>query len=541
MKTVSVYPPTGYQQLQSILEGLSQLEPVRFQEVSGLQNTGGDALILVGVPFAVVQQAVAARRPVFAFTSEGPQLSGNREVPIQFARSALLDPVLRGQQLHDSVPPIACQPFIPTADVLASKGDHPVWTHIRFAGATADIVAYGPPSLGDLEYLFQSFRRGRFMPLLPLLHFLRQVTAGGGFQRPSLRACLMFDDPNLHWSSFGHIAYDSLVESAKRHNYHVSFATIPLDAWFVHQPTARLFRENTDHLSVLIHGNNHTRRELTQGRTEESRLKLGAQALRRIDRFEALARLEVARVMAAPHGACDGEMAGALLRLGFEAACISRGSLMSYNRHMKWPLSVGLNLAEFLGGALPVIPRFGLTNDYRTEIVLAAYMGQAIIPVGHHDDVRKGYGLLEDLARFINNLGQISWMNLRDIARSNYLQRTCDRTLWVRAFSRRLRLTVSQPIQRLVIEHAWRHADDNPETVLIERMDQPATYPFEGRQASITVDAPGPMEVVLRCVKHIDFRTVSAPPRLIWPPIRRLLAEGRDRLRPLLSPVNPSH
>ena len=58
----------------------------------------------------------------------------------------------------------------------------------------------------------------------------------------------MLDDPNLHWPTYGFLDYAALVGSAKKHNYHVAIATIPLDGWFVHSAVGQLFRENTAHL-----------------------------------------------------------------------------------------------------------------------------------------------------------------------------------------------------------------------------------------------------------------------------------------------------
>src|SRR3712207_7699471 len=51
-----------------------------------------------------------------------------------------------------------------------------------------------------------------------------------GWTPAPLRAAIMFDDPNLHWKSYGYIIYPELVEHAKEHNYHAVFATVPLDS-----------------------------------------------------------------------------------------------------------------------------------------------------------------------------------------------------------------------------------------------------------------------------------------------------------------------
>ena len=77
------------------------------------------------------------------------------------------------------------------------------------------------------------------------------VCGSSGWVSPPVRACFLFDDPNLHRPTYGYVRYHDLVEEADRHDYHVSFAMIPLDGWFTHHATARLFRERSDRLSLL--------------------------------------------------------------------------------------------------------------------------------------------------------------------------------------------------------------------------------------------------------------------------------------------------
>ena len=84
-----------------------------------------------------------------------------------------------------------------------------------------------------------------------------------------------------------------------------------------------LFRKNKQQLSLLIHGNNHTRFELTQVQTGRKRRESRGPGVKKDSAPGHYQGLKVARVMAAPHGACNYEMANTLLRAGFEAACIS--------------------------------------------------------------------------------------------------------------------------------------------------------------------------------------------------------------------------
>ena len=160
----------------------------------------------------------------------------------------------------------------------------------------------------------------------------------------------MIDDPNLHWHSYGHVRFAEVARRAEDCNFHAS-RTIPLDAWFVHRPVARLFREKNRALSLLIHGND------AHGKSLAALVRIGVRthslALRRAATLEERANVAVSRVMVAPHGLCTEQMMRTMLRTGYQGLCHSWGS----------PRSIGRPLAdwepgEIRVGGLPVFPRY---------------------------------------------------------------------------------------------------------------------------------------------------------------------------------------
>ena len=163
---------------------------------------------------------------------------------------------------------------------------------------------------------------GRFAALLPLVEFLRSVSAPSQFSSPRLRAAFVIDDPNLHASSYGYLRFDETRRAAREHGFHVAFATVPLDSWLARRSAAAWFKGSE--LSLLVHGNDHIRRELAHDTTPARAVARLAQAQRRIARLERRSRVGVSRVMAPPHGACSRLTMATLPRVGFEALCISR-------------------------------------------------------------------------------------------------------------------------------------------------------------------------------------------------------------------------
>jgi hypothetical protein len=348
----------------------------------------------------------------------------------------------------------------------------------------------------------------------------------------------MFDDPNLHWSSYGYIDYEVLTRHAAAHNYHVALAMIPIDTWFTHRATVSLFLENRRALSLLVHGNNHTFRELACNYSMAQSQGLAAQALMRIRHFERRLGMRVARVMAAPHGACTEPMANSLLRSGFEAACISHGSLLRHNPGKALQNRFGWGPSEFLGDGLPIIPRFRMSSDCAQNAVFGALTGQPIVPVGHHQDLRGGLGLLEDIAQQINRLGAVEWCSLERMARTNFLSRESGKGMALTMYSRQIEVQVPAGVEELIIQRPWPQRDLGAETIELHSLGQPVRVLQTSEPTVFRIRSDGPTNVVVKVLPSTTLvpSDIKVPRVGPWACLRRILAEGRDRLQPILRP-----
>ena len=55
-------------------------------------------------------------------------------------------------------------------------------------------------------------------------------------------------------------------------------------------------------------------------------------------------------------------------------------------------------------------------DEPENTVLLAAYLKQAIILYGHHQDLKNGPAVLDKAADFINSLGHpVQWLGLSDI------------------------------------------------------------------------------------------------------------------------------
>jgi hypothetical protein len=407
--------------------------------------------------------------------------------------------------------------------VLAhDTGGRALWTIEPSGGAFIHRSHMALPRVAAHEPLVQAAGGDHFVGVLPLWHFVATQCAAQAEQMPPPSACFMVDDPNLHWPRYGHVDFAAIARDAERHDYHVAFATIPLDAWYSHAGAVAVFRAQSRRVSLLVHGNNHGRDELARVPSATAGAQLLGQALRRILALEARTGLQVRRIMVPPHGACAASLLGLLPAQGFEAACVSFGSLLARNPLAAWAPTLGFAPIDLIEDC-PVLPRWSLTAVSPAQQLAAAYLGQPLILRVHERDLKDGLGGFADAARFINGLGTVTWQDPGEIARSQLRWRIDGSRCRVRPLALRCRLPLPPGCDEFVVvagPHAWQASVDG--RWIASCRPGMALHPPAG---------PGQM---LELSRVIDSGTVlpslpapRTPTRLI---LRRLLTEARDRL-----------
>jgi hypothetical protein len=501
-------------------------------------DTSLDGWILEGADAESPDHISHCPLPCYVVIPKDERISCGKSSLLSFSRSVALGDMLKDIQINsDEVVQFKALPDrLREIEVAAWKNDAPIWAVQKNGKSPHYYVSLSVPVLGEGEPLFSQFNSKRFLSLLPLMTFIRSLNGDTTWKKPPLRAAFMFDDPNLHWPNYGFIKFKEIVEQARVFKYHVSFATVPLDGWFVHSPTAAIFRNNQDQVSLLIHGNDHVSDELSQPYSEERLEDLLRQSLDRISRLEKRSNLSISKVMTPPHGACSEQCLSAMARLGFEAACISSGSLIYHNKGAEWARRIGMRPCDMIA-ELPVFQRFALSKTCQNNILISAFLHQPIIPRGHHIDVADGYQILNDAATFINGFGNVVWSDLKTIARSQYENMVEGNRLSIRMQSHRIEVSI-------------------PEDITILRVELPA--PNAGRRMHIsTPDVEG--QVIWNCIEsgvdikvrpgatiaiQTDPRTRSGEKngtvkaRRIYPVVRRIMTETRDRLYPYFKRVN---
>ncbi len=528
---IAVAPAAEYQTYRLLFDMLSAGLQVTFEPYAASQYAGVQGLISLSDDEKLADEATKNGLSLYQIHSSNPFVASPQS-KIAFSSAASLDRAFRNSNLHD--PSISKWFRVPlVSEPLAAVENNPVWCIAQHNGATAHHVGLELPAFAASDLFHQHFRGTRWFALVPLLHFLRHLLGPEGREFPESRATFIIDDPNLHRHSYGYIDFQALVKHAAAHNYHATIATVPLDSWYFNRDVAALFRAHRDRLSLMMHGVNHIADELARDYSEPQALGLLADGLRRMAAFESRSGVKVDRVMAAPHGAFAEPIADPMLRLGYEAGCVSVGSLIRWNPRKHWSPALGLPVVQAMGlGAFPVFHRVG-TNE--VDIRLSSFLGHPIIVATHHHDFTSNFARIEAIAGIVNDIASPRWMTIEDISRTNYTARMEQDLLCVKPLSRRLVIPLISDIKGVQL----LASPFGPETTIhLAPLAAGGSFsPDHAGTAKCSV-SDNLLEIVLPPHNPLDFTTVKGVPLGLWPVARRLLAEGRDRAKPILSAVS---
>ena len=499
-RKVGVVPPRELARRANLFRALGAAFDITFE--------GREAAATAGLNGVIAFPGAHPKPGPFAILHVIGPVAKDGEAEVRFAGDAPVDRVLRGRTMIESRAPAGSLAAQPQGIVLASCNGRPVWLAHGVGPNQSFSVVLAPEELARGEPLADRLRPGRFLALLPLIEFLRNID--GGWTQPPLRAAFIFDDPNLHSGSYGHIDYRRLGAQARRSGFHAVMATIPHDLTFASRPVVELFIREKELLSLTIHGNDHVSQELLRERTENESLALAAQALARTVRFEKRTGLEVSRVMCAPFEVCSEQTMRAVFRTGFEALAIEQVQLRAAMAELDSLL--GFLPADRANNGLPVVPRHRLDTPV-DQLVLSAFLRRPLFLYGHHADVARGYERLAGIADLVNSFGDVSWAPLSAAARGSYAWRLDDGVMIVRLHGRVASIETPEPVGRVVVR--------------LPGSGMPAGLDVATEITSLADSHRVRVEVRPR--DPVDAALVAAPRWSPWPTLRRTATELRDR------------
>jgi hypothetical protein len=527
-RTVAIIPASARDRYPELLRALEEAHPVRFVGSTPRDVDSADAVIV----FPGEQVPDALRVPRLILEQPGDE----RGLPftVELSRYPGLDRALHGQRLveaHAAQPaPVALDPGW---RALARADGKPIWARTEADGIDCEIASALPLELQDHEFLRDHLSAGRFWSLLPIVHFLKKIT--DEVPKPSHvhRACFVIDDPNIRFRSYGHVSFRALAADARQCGYHVAVATIPLDLLVPGHRAASVFRAFGAELSLVVHGNDHRRRELERCRSTAAAERMITSAAARVARFERRAGLRIDRVMCPPHGRCGPEVLTALFTCGFLGLAANRPFPWDgFADQRRWRLG-GWLPAQLVAGGLPVIPRYPLSGNL-DDLVFRAFLGQPLILYCHHSDLRNGLEPFREAAARISELGNVNWVSLASITRENAVYAEHDGFATLTLYSREVRLArPPAPRVRVEIPRVLRASRDL--TLVVDGVAHVVETGSDGRASVVLENDPAGRELRIRIAA--PGNVAAATPRdwrpRAWPLVRRALTETRDRTVPL--------
>jgi hypothetical protein len=519
---VAVRPGAAVAANRRLFDALEAALPVRFRPWRRREQSC-DGLIVLGTGIVPSRPDGAPNVPTLALAETAPSVALAENV--RLTDHAGVDRRLRGVVLPSDWASIVMG-VGEGEEVIAAGPSGPFWTLTEGPVRVHRVRAVLPVLKSD-EVLRDALVPTRAFPLVSLVQFLRELV-GERWQVPPLRGAIIFDDPNLRRPSYGYIDYRGLAAHADAHGYHAAMAMIPRDARRAHAGAVETFRSRADRLSLVIHGNDHLKRELMQSVDLPRALELAAQAVRRVARFEACTGLRVDRVMVPPHAVCSRTMTHALGALGYDALCAIHPYPWT-ERPPRDHLLAGWAPTAFLAGCA-MLPRFPL-HCSSAETALRAFLDQPLVLYGHHDDLAGGLEPLVEAARHVNRLGEVHWMSLHDIAATSYDIRVKGGTAVIRPWSRRVGVALPAGVTDLVVEApAMTGADAAFRGWRLAGAATAAPLAF-GVATPVAGDPQAVVELVPQW--EADAWGVRAPAWRPWPAVRRAATEARDRLLPV--------
>jgi len=506
-----------------------------------------DLSVLSGIHAVLLLQSdrrnlLAARvsgLPVLAVEASDAGTDGNGRTEVRIAMDPKLPACLRGQHTDTTEPGAEGARLVPETGeaVLAFNNGSPCWVRSTEPGPSLYRSGLALPELGEGEPLMRHFRPESYLRILPLLHFVHELQNPEPRDSGPIRACFVFDDPNLTRKRFGCLDFDQLAAHSRSHQYHAAIAMVPLDTRRTGAEAVHWFREQPQHLSLLIHGNDHTRLELLRDIRAEDRLLMLAEALRRIGDFESRHGVQVDRVMEAPHGVLSWETFPALAGFGFEAVLVTPEHLIQYQPTAPWPSTFGMDMAEPTPSGIAGIPRIRMLPNWRLASVLAVFLGQPVVIAGHHQDAVDGLEFLEHIAGFLAGMGPVRWCPIREIARSNYKRCRTGPHLRVRSYQRRVRVPIPPGVTSISIERVWMNADEEEMVTVLAEDGLDLFNGLAGRcTPTISIPPTGLVEVWSLARAVLDPNRFPTSRAKFWPVVRRVLTELRDRTYPIRHP-----
>jgi hypothetical protein len=364
---------------------------------------------------------------------------------------------------HDSEALTLCIAADEKIDLIMELAKRPSFVRIRtgnanvFVWSAIRVLDVHRPLQAEIEF------EKAVDEYVPAIIFLRVAFRDRSWHNPDPGAGIIIDDPLLK-KTYGFIHFPELLDSARKHQYHITLAFIPWNHWRTRAKDLKLFRDHSDCFGICLHGCDHTNNEY--GLTDyDVLLRKNFVAKERMERHGHRTALWSEPLMVCPQERYSLEAMRAFSdsRQFFGLICTA-----CMPRNLASPQISAADLLlpaqdSFFG--FPVFKRHYW--DGMERFAMSLFLGKPAILVEHHESFRNGSAGAEEFVRRLAEMRPgLKWTSLLETVTSTHARRRvsegkCEVRFFTDTF--RFKHTLEEPMHYRVLRRI-------PEAAVVERV-----------------------------------------------------------------------
>jgi hypothetical protein len=306
------------------------------------------------------------------------------------------------------------------AQVIMAIGKSPTFVCVSlgkarmFVWVTDEVFDVLRPLTAEIEFEQSAHQ------YIPGIIFLRSAFGERCWHNPSLGAGIVIDDPLLR-ENYGFINFPRLLESARKHRYHITLAFIPWNHWRSRFKQVQMFRRYSDCFSICAHGCDHTANEF-RSTDYEGLLRRNFAARERMERHRERTGLVNEPLMVCPQEQYSSEAMRAFADSRQFVGLICTACMP---RNLSSPQICGADLLlpaqdSFYG--FPVFKRHYWNG--MAVFAMSLFLGKPAVLVEHHEFFRNGSVGAEKFAQGLAELrSDLKWTSLAETVMRTHARR----------------------------------------------------------------------------------------------------------------------
>jgi len=333
---------------------------------------------------------------------------------------------------------------------------YPIFTEFKNGSGEIFIQSGNIDSSLEEEQMYTLYNIEDLSVLIPMMMFIKYALNDECWHNDHNYANLAIDDPFLSESSKKTLSYYDLLSKMEIYGFHTTIGFIAKNWVFSQKEIIKLFLQNPDLFSIVIHGNNHDGYEfykysIQKGDEYEARSIDDQeydiiQALFRMELHKIIKGIPFDKIMIFPYGISPEDTLVLLKKYNFKATVNSQDTPLDSTRGTNYDYMMYqavMNYANF-----PVITRNSLSKDRLPFSLFDTFIDK---PILYYTHANENFSDSIDLVKQINGYKfPIEWKSLGFIIKHLYLEKlNDDNSMDVKMYTNNLIVSNESDIDRI--------------------------------------------------------------------------------------------